>query len=241
MAGRQWPPDTTDLDYHGAMGPLVLALWLAAPPVPSPAAGGVVIERVVAVVRNPASAAPRPLTLTRLDDEARVALVGQGAAQAAFAPLDAAARRAALHWLLDQWLVADEATRLKVDEVPREEIQKALLGFRERFADEETYRRFLATTELTEGELQSILARGLRVQRFLDSRLGRGGRVSEDEVSRWLAGQGSAAPTAAERDAARARLVSDRAQGQVKQILGDLRSRADIRVLVKELRGEPER
>ena len=45
----------------------------------------------------------------------------------------------------------------------------------------------------------------------------------------------------AERDAARSRLSSERAQGQAKQILADLRSRADIRVLMPELREEPAR
>jgi hypothetical protein len=229
------------MDYHGPMRSLGLALLLAAAPVAALPAGGVVVERVVAVVRNPASAAPRPLTLTRLDEEARVALIGQGAVQAAFAPLDTAARRAALRWVLDQWLVAEEANRLKLDEVSREEVQRALQGFRQRFPDEESYQRFLATSELPEGELQSILARGLRVQRFLDNRLVRGARVSDEEVSRWLAGQGSAAPTPAERDAARSRLSSERAQGQAKQILADLRSRADIRVLMPELREEPAR
>src|SRR5512137_1731442 len=145
------------------MGPMLalgLALLCAAPPATAPP-GGVVLERVVAVVRNPASAAPRPLTLTRLDEEARVALVGQGAAQAAFAPLDTAARKAALRWLLDQWLVADEATRLKVDEPPREEVQRAEQEFRQRFPDEAAWRSFLAATELTEEELRSILARGV--------------------------------------------------------------------------------
>jgi hypothetical protein len=229
------------MDYHGPMRSIGLALLLAATPAAAVPAGGVVLERVVVVVRNPASAAPRPLTLTRLDEEARVALVGQGAAQAAFAPLDAAARRAALRWLLDQWLVADEANRLKVDEVAREDVQQALRGFRQRFSEEASYQRFLATLELPEEELRSILARGLRVQRFLDARLGRGARVPDEEVSRWLAGQGSVAPTAAERDAARARLSNERAQGQVKQILADLRSRADIRVLLPELREEPVR
>jgi hypothetical protein len=224
------------------MHTLGLALLLAASPVATPpTAGGAVIERVVAVLRNPASAAPRPLTLTRLDEEARVALVGQGAAAAAFAPLDVPARRAALRWLLDQWLVADEALRLKLGEVSMEEVRAVLQAFRQRFADPEDYRRFLAATELREEELQSILARGVRVQRFLDTRLGRSGRVAEDEVSRALAGQGLAAPTAAEREAARARLVAERAQAQVKQILADLRSRADIRVLVPELREDPAR
>jgi hypothetical protein len=225
----------------GPMRSLGLSLLLAATPAAAPRPAGVVLDRVVAVVRNPASSAPRPLTLTRLDGEARVALVAQGGAQAAFAPLDAAARRAALRWLLDQWMVADEASRLKVDEVPREEVEKALLGFRQRFSDDETYRRFLGSTGMSHAELRSILARGLRVQRFLDNRLGRGGRVPEDEVTRWLAGQGSVAPTAAEREAARARLSSERAQGQVKQIVADIRSRADIRVLVPELREEPAR
>ncbi len=229
------------MDYHGPMRHAGLALLIAVAPVAALPARGTVLERVVAVVRNPASAAPRPLTLTRLDEEARVALVGQGAAQAAFAPLDTAARRAALRWLLDQWLVADEANRLKVDEVAREEVIRSMQAFRQRFPDEASYRRFLATCELPEEELQSILARGLRVQRFLEVRLGHGARVSEDEVSRWLAGQGSAAPTAAERDAARSRLSAERAQGQVKQILADLRSRADIRVLMPELREEPAR
>ena len=219
-----------------------LALLLAAqPPPPAPSPGGAVIERVAAVVRNPASASPRPLTLTRLDEEARVALVGQGGTAAAFAPLDAAARRASLRWLVDQWLVADEAQRLKVDEVSREEVQAALTAFRQRFPDEATYHRFLAFTEMPEQELRSILARGVRVQRFLDSRPGRGGRVSEEEVSRWLAGQGVVVPTPAEREAARAQLASERVQAQVKQLLSDLRARADVRVLMPELREEPAR
>ncbi len=229
------------MDYHGPMRSIVLALLLAIAPIAARPAGGVVLERVVAVVRNPAGAAPRPLTLTRLDEEARVALVGQGASRAVLAPLDAAARRAALRWLLDQWLVADEANRLKVDEISREEVQRALQAFRQLFPDEAAYRSFLATSELPEEELRSILARGLRVQRFLDNRLGPGARVSEEEVSRWLAGRGSAVPTPAERDAARSRLSNERAQEQVRQILADLRSRADIRVLMPELREEPAR
>jgi len=200
-----------DLDYTCRMVGLALALLLAAPAPETAPAPRTVLERVVAVVRNPANAAPRPLTLTRLDEEARVALVSQGAQQAAFVTLDAPARRALLRWLVDQWLVADEAT----------------------------YRRFLGTTELPEEELQAILARGLRVQRFLDSRLARSARVSEEEVTRALAGQGLAAPSQAERDAARVRLSGERAQAQVKQLLADLRARADIRILVPELRAEP--
>jgi hypothetical protein len=222
---------------------LALALLLSAPPGTAAAAPapGRVLERVVAVVRNPANALPRPLTMTRLDEEARIALVAQGAQEAAFASLDAPARRALLRWVIDQWLVADEATRLRVDDVPAEDLRWALSGFRLRFADEATYRRFLGSIELSEEELTSILARGLRVQRFLDSRLGRGAKVSEDEVTRRLAGEGLVAPTPADRDAARSKLVSERMDQLVKQLLLDLRSRADVRVLATELREEPGR
>lgn len=222
---------------------LALALLVSAPPgTATPAAGqGRLLDRVVAVVRNPASAPARPLTLTRLDEEARIALVSQGAQDAAFASLDAPARRALLRWVIDQWLVADEAARLRVDDVPAEELRWALSGFRLRFADEATYARFLASIELSEEDLTSILARGLRVQRFLDSRLGRGAKVSEDEVTRRLAGEGMLAPTPADRDAARSRLLGERMEALVKQLLIDLRARADVRVLAAELREEPGR
>jgi hypothetical protein len=230
-----------DLDYHGHMVALALALLLTAPPPGAGPAQRQVLERVVAVVRNPASAAPRPLTLTRLDAEARVALISQGGMQAAFVPLDTQARRALLQWVIDQLLVADEASRLKVDDIPAVELQWAMSSFRLRFADEATYRRFLATTELPEEELEAILARGLRVQRFLDVRLGRSAKVSEDEVSRALAGKGTLAPTAAERDVARSRLVGERIEALVHLLQRELRSRADIRVLSPELRLGPGR
>ena len=89
---------------------LLLALALAASPTASPASR--VVEEIVAVVRNPASAPPRVVTLTKLTEEARIALVSRGAIGAATGPLDREALRAALEWLLDQMLVADEAGQL---------------------------------------------------------------------------------------------------------------------------------
>ncbi len=164
---------------------LLLAALHASPP------EGRVVERIVAVVRNPAGSAPRPLMLTRLTQEARVALVGQGALEAASAPLDAAALKASLRWLLDQLLVADEAARLQVDEISREEVLGAARRFRERFPGEAAYQRFLAATDLTEEDLQVALARDLRVRRYLDSRVGRASRVSDEELNRHLAAQGA--------------------------------------------------
>jgi hypothetical protein len=214
-------------DMLGILLPLAL---LATP------ADGVVVERIVAVVRNPAGAAPRPVTLTRLVEEARLALVARGALEAAAAPLDPPALRAALRWLVDQQLVADEATRLGVGEVAREDVAAELQRLRERFPGPEAWAGFLQASGLTEEEIEPALARGLRVRRYLDSRVGRATRVGDDEVARSLAEQGVSPDAPGARQAARARLASARASALAEQLVADLRARADVRVLVPELR-----
>lgn len=215
---------------------LLLVMTLSASP-----AEGRVVERIVAVIRNPAGAKPRPVTLTRLTEEARVALVGQGALEAASAPLDDAALRAALRWLVDQLLVADEAARLQVGEVPRDEVAAAVQRFRARFPGEAAYRRFLALVDLPEEDLAVTLARDLKVQRYLESRSGRGTRVSDEELARHLAAHGAVLESEAAREAVRARLSADKAQAQMRQLVADLRGRADVRVLVPALREDPAR
>jgi hypothetical protein len=198
---------------------------------------GRVVEQVVAVLRNPAGAQPRPILRSRLEQEARVALVDRGAIEAATAPLDAAALQAGLRWLVDQLLVADEAARLQVGEVTQEEQQAALRRFRERFPGEAAYRRFLESADLPEEDRVVTLARELRVQRYLESRVGRSARVGEEEVRRFLEAQGATLESPEAREAVRARLSVEKAQAQVKQLLSDLRGRADVRVLVPELAG----
>jgi hypothetical protein len=215
----------------------MLALLLLATLASTPAEGRVV-EQVVAVVRNPAGAQPRPVMLTRLEQEARVALVGQGAVDAAVAPLDVPALRAALRWLVDQLLVSDEAGRLQVDEVAREEVQGAVRRFRDRFPGEAAYRRFLEAADLSEEDLAVLLARDLKVQRYLESRVGRGARVTDEEVARFLEAQGASLESREGRDAVRARLTTEKVQAGVRQLVADLRARADVRVLVPELAEE---
>jgi hypothetical protein len=207
---------------------VALALSAAGPPATP---GERVVEEIVAVVRNPPSAPPRIVTRTKLVEEARVALVSRGATAAATGPLDREALRAALEWLVDQMLLADEAARLRIDEVPREDVLAELRRFRARFAEAAAYERFLAASELTEEELLVTLARMVRVQRYVESRVGRTVRVGDDEVDRWLRDHGGAAAAGAAREAARAQLVEERARAQVRELLSELRSRAEIRVL----------
>ncbi|ACL66001.1 conserved hypothetical protein [Anaeromyxobacter dehalogenans 2CP-1] len=224
------------------MGPMLLTLLLAAAAAaPSPPPGARVVEQVVAVVRNPAGAAPRPITLTRLEAEARVALVSRGGAEAAFRSLDVEVLRATLDWLLDEMLVADESARLRLDAVDREALEPALRRFRGRFADDDAYRRFLARFELGEEDVAASLARTLEVERYLGTRVGRGVRVGDDEVDAALRARGAAAPSAGSRDAVRAGLAEARARAQAQELVRELRGRAEIRVLDPALRREPAR
>jgi hypothetical protein len=209
------------------MPALLLALALAAV-APSDAR---VVEEIVAVVRNPASAPPRVVTLTKLTEEARIALVSRGASAAATGPLDAEALRAALDWLLDQMLLADDAARLRVDEVPREDVVQELRRFKAQFPAQQDYARFLQATDLGEEELLVTLARMVRVQRYVASRIGRAARVPDDVVDRWLRERGVAAAPGPAREAARAQLEEERTRSQVKDLLADLRSRAEIRIV----------
>lgn len=215
-----------------------LALALAALPAPPPPAAGApgapegaLVEEIVAVVRNPASAPPRVVTYTKLVEEARIALVSRGATEAASGPLDGAALRAALEWLLDQMLVADEAARLRLDDVDREALAAEVRRFRARFPSPAAYERFLAEGELGEDELAATLARMMRVERYVQSRVGRTARVGDDEVDRWLADRGARGAGAASRDAVRSQLAEDRARAQVKELLSELRGRAEVRIV----------
>lgn len=218
-----------------------LALALAAPaasaggpgaPGGEPAAAGEVVEEIVAIVRNPPSAPARVVTFTKLVEEARIALVSRGATVAASGPLDRAALKAALEWLLDQMVVSDEAAKLRLDDhLDRGAHDAELARFRARFESYVEYVAFLERNELAEDELGATLGRMMRVERYVQSRVGRAARVGEDEVDRWLRERGmGAAPTPA-REAARAQLAEERATSQVRELLAELRARADIRIV----------
>lgn len=208
---------------------LLLVAALAADPAAAP---GRVVEVVLATVQASPIRPVRPITLTRLDEEARIALVARGGTAAAFGKLDAAALTASLDWLVDQTLVAEEADRLLVAEVGREEVEQELRRFRGRFASPAEYERFLRENDLAEEELLVTLGRTLRVQRFVESRVGQAVKVSEAEIDEYLRARGVGSGPSAARDAVRAHLAERRLDGEVKKIVADLRQRATVRVLV---------
>jgi muconolactone delta-isomerase len=203
----------------------------AAPP---PGQAGRVLDEVVAVVRSP-SGETRLVTLSKLREEARVALVSRGAPDAAVAPLDGPALEAALEWIVDQILIADEVNRLRVFEVDRAEVLAELKRFRERFRRPEDYRAFLEASEITEEELMAVLRRMLRVQRYLDNRVMRTSRVPESEARAYYQEHRKdfdGLEYERAREAVRAHLIEERVKAEVKSVLADLRGRSEIRVLV---------
>jgi hypothetical protein len=216
--------------------PLLLAAALAA----EPASAGRLIEAVLATVQASPVRPVRPITLTRLREEARIALVARGATEAAFGRLDGAALTASLEWLIDQTLVAEEADRLLVGEVGREEAEQELVRFRARFASPEEYARFLALNDLAEDELLVTLARSVRVQRFVEGRVGQSVRIGEAEIDAYLGSRGVGAGPDVARDAVRAHLAERRLSGEVRKIVGELRARATVRILIPPDQVAPE-
>jgi len=165
------------------------------------AARGEELDRVVAVVRGRAADEPHVLTLSRVEEETRIALVARGGVRAATEPLDGEALRAGLDWLVGQTLLAEEAARLRVFDVDAVTSRGELERFRARFASAADYEAFLARLDLPETELEAILRRTLRVALYLESKLALAGRAP------------------------------DRAQAETEALLRDLRARAEVRIL----------
>lgn len=204
-----------------------------------PQGGGRIVDEVVAVVASRGREA-RVVTRTRVAEEGRIALVSRGGIEAAFAPLDGAVLRASLDWYVDQLLLHEEAVRLQVFEVDRDAAVAELTRFKAEFATPKDFKAFLHQIDATEEDLTTTLRRSLRVRRYLESRLGRL-RPTTREIEAWYeahAADYGGRPLAEVTDEITARLTAARADVETKALLRDLRSRADIRILV-DLGAEP--
>ena len=175
------------------------------------------------------------VTLSKVAEEGRIALVSRGGIEAASAPLDGAVLRASLDWYVDQLLLHEEAVRLQVFEVDREAAVAELARFKAEFATPGDFKAFLFAIDATEEDLTTTLRRSLRVRRYLESRLGRL-RPAPREVEAWYAGPRLRlrGRSRSRRSPTRSRPGSrrPRADAETKALLADLRDRADIRILV---------
>jgi hypothetical protein len=211
----------------------LLALALSAPST-VPTDEGQILDQIVAVVRFPNDGGTVPVTLSRLVEEARIAMISRGAVAAASGPLDGAALRASLEWLIDQIVLDDEATRLGLAEVEQADVEGELSRFRGRFTKPADFQAFLDRLDITSGDLRAVLQRMLRVQRYVESRVRRASPPEDSEVEAFYQEHRAdfgGKSLAMVRQFVRARMLEERVRADVKSLVSELRQRCEIRML----------
>lgn len=201
---------------------------------PAPVGGPQLLERVVAVFTSAGEGKRAALTLSELEVEARLALVGRGAVEAASAPLPDDTLAASMDWLIAELLLYEEARRLELHHVEPAEVQREVEALQARFPSEEAFRFFLHTHEIARSDLARTARRRLVVVRYLESRIRLGGGVTDDEVeSAYQQRRGEMGSLRFEEAKAplRAQLEKERREAIVANLIRDLRARAGVRIL----------
>jgi hypothetical protein len=143
-------------------------------------------------------------------------------------PLDRPILAASLRKTIEERVVLAEVQRLKLFDLEPGELESILARFRARFASEADYQAFAGAVELTDEEIGAVLARELRVARYLDNRLKLAAQLRESELDEAARGQKLSPP---EREELRRRLSQEKYQRLLAELLADLRKRATVRVL----------
>jgi hypothetical protein len=180
------------------------------------------LDEVVAVVEA------HSITLSEVAAETRVRLVEAQGPAAANLPLDRPMLAASLRRTIEERVVLSEVQRLKLFDLEPGEIEALLARLRARFPSRVEYDAFTRSIELTDEEIGSILARELRVARYLDNRLKLAAQLRDSELADALRGKKL---TDAERDQLREQLAQDKYQRLLRELLADLRRRATVRIL----------
>ncbi len=195
---------------------------------------GAVIDRVVAVIDG------TPITLSELEFEARVALIGRGAVRAATEALGRETLASALEYAISERLQADEANKLQAWRIEPAEVETALRAFRERFASAPEFDAFLAGQEADLQQLGSVLERGLRATRMLESKVRLRAQVTEAEIRGYFDAHRAELSGDYEdlRPALKEKLVRERYQKLVQAELEQLRRTHDVRRVARFEGGE---
>ncbi|MCP3103446.1 hypothetical protein LZ198_31640 [Myxococcus sp. K15C18031901] len=208
-----------------------LAGWLLLLPVaggtaePPPDAQGRVVDRVVAIIEG------RVLSLSELEFEARVALVQRGGVQALEAPLDDETLRGALEFIISQRVQVLNADRLQAFPAEPAEVEARLEAFRLKIGGEAALARFLTRNDVDLDGLRAVLARGLRAERVLDSRIRLRAQVGETEIRRYFEQHATEYPADYEtvRDVIRDKLFRERYAVLAVEELAQVRASAQVR------------
>jgi hypothetical protein len=202
--------------YHRIVTALLLAIALAAGPERQ------LVDEVVAVVDT------HSITLSELAAETRIRLAMAQGPQAALAPLDRKLLGASLRKTVEERVVLAEIERLKLFDLDKAEVDAQILRLKSRFATEDEYEAFTRSIELTEEEIAGVLARELRVARYLDNRLKLAAQLRDSELDDATRGRKM---TASEREIVKARLGQEKYQRLLQELLASLRERTSVRIL----------
>ena len=179
------------------------------------------VDEVVAVVDA------HSVTLSELAAETRIHLVEQQGPQVASAQLDRPLLAASLRRLVEERVVLSEVERLKLFDLDHAEVESALARLRARFPTASAWESFTRQVELTDDEIGAILARELRVARYLDNRLKLAAQLRDSELEEAWKGQGARG----DREALRQRLSKEKYERLLTELLAELRRKASVRIV----------
>jgi hypothetical protein len=179
------------------------------------------VDEVVAVVDA------HSVTLSELAAETRIRLVEQQGPQMASVQLDRPLLSASLRRLIQERVVLSEVERLKLFDLDHGEVDSALARLKARFPNAAAWEAFARQVELTDSEIAAILARELRVARYLDNRLKLAAQLRDSELEDAWKAQGSRG----DREALRQKLSKDKYERLLTEVLAELRRKASVRIV----------
>lgn len=186
---------------------------------PAFAAERKLVDEVVAVVDT------HSIMLSELEAETRIRLVDAQGAGAAFLPLDRKILAASLRTTIDERVILAEVERLRLFDLDRVEIDGLLVKLKTRFATQAEWESFTRSIEMTDDEIGMMLARELRVSRYLENRLKLAAQLRDSELT------AAKEMNAADREALRTRLSQEKYQRLLQDLLADLKKRTTVRIL----------
>ena len=194
-------------------------------PVAAHAPEGHIVDQVVAVIEG------QVLTRSELEFETRVALVQQGALQAAVEPLDDEALKGGLELALNLRLQVLSADRIDAFPTEQAEVEEQLAGFRRLFESEAAFQGFLARSGADLVLLTEVLGRRVKAERILDSRIRPRVQVSEADVLRYYQQHASEYPEgySAVKTQLQFKLKKERYDRLTAEDLAQLRASAQVR------------
>ncbi|HZR09784.1 MAG TPA: hypothetical protein VFA79_14480 [Myxococcales bacterium] len=199
-----------------------IPLMLAVCSLPVLAADRQLLDEVVAVVEA------HSITLSEVTAETRVRLAESQGPAAASITLDRRILGASLRKTIEERVVLSEMQRLKLFDVDSAEVEALVARLRTKFPSRADYDAFTRSIELTDDEIGAILAREMRVARYLDNRLNLAAQLRESELLDATRGKNL---SDAEREQLREQLAAEKYQRLLRELLADLRRRASVRVL----------